>query len=143
MPLVPYDKSFFDFEKFFEDENKWLIPRISPSVPAMDIYETEKDIVTELNAPGFDPEKINITIENGILKVSGNIEEKKEEKNKKGYWRKEIRRGSFERMVRLPASVKEDEIDATYEKGILKIIMPKKEQKKIESKKIKVKEIKK
>ncbi|MCI0618558.1 Hsp20 family protein, partial [bacterium] len=58
----------------------------------------------------------------------------------KGYWRKEIRHGSFERMVRLPAAVKEDETKATYEKGMLTITMPKTEAKQAAKVKIESKE---
>jgi len=128
MPLVPW-KPLFDWDKFFEDD--WLlpvIPKIEIKQPAMDIKETDKEIIAEVEAPGFDPEKINVSIENGVLKISGSMDEKKEEKEK-GYWRKEIRRGSFERMVRLPVAVKENAVKATYEKGILKIVMPKTETK--------------
>jgi len=74
-----------------------------------------------------------------VLKVSGKMEEKKEEKEK-GYWRKEIRKGSFERMVRLPVAVKESAVEASYENGVLKITMPKAEAKPSSKVKIRVKE---
>lgn len=66
------------------------------------------------------------------------MDEKKEEKEK-GYWRREIRTGSFERMVRLPVAVKEDAVEATYEKGVLKIVMPKAEAKPSSKVKIQIK----
>jgi HSP20 family protein len=90
----------------------------------MDIYETDKNVVAEVNIPDFDPKKVDVSVEDNVLRVSGKMEEKKEEKEK-GYWRKEIRKGSFERMMRLPVAVKENEVDAVYEKGVLKITMPK------------------
>lgn len=138
MAIIPW-KPFSDLDRFFEDD-EWFLPLVPREMlkPAMDIYETDKEVIAEINVPGIDPEKINISVEKGVLTVSGSVEEKKEEK-KKGYWRKEIRKGSFERMVRLPAAVKEDKIDATYENGVLKIVMPKTEEKKAEVKKIKVK----
>jgi HSP20 family protein len=139
MPLIPW-RPFSDLEKFFEGE-EWFMPvfpRMEIAKPAMDIYETDKEVVAEVNIPGFDPEKVNVSVEKGILKVSGKMEEKKEEKEK-GYWRKEIRKGSFERMVRLPVAVKEDKVEAAYEKGILKITMPKAEVKPAKQIKIKVK----
>ena len=71
--------------------------------------------------------------------MSGKIDEKKEEKEK-DYWRKEIRKGSFERMMRLPVAVKEDAIEATYDKGVLKVVMPKAKAKPSSKVKIKVKE---
>jgi len=135
MPIIPW-KPFDDLENFFEGDN-WFLP-IKPSGPAMDVYETEKEVVAELNLPGIDPDKVNISVENQILQVSGVSEEKKEEK-KKGYWRKEIRKGSFERSISLPVPIKEDEVEASYEKGVLKIVMPKAEKKPSEAKKIKIK----
>jgi len=125
MSLIPWTP-FSDLDKFFSDED-WLFPvfpRIEVSKPAMDIYETDKNVVAELSVPDFDPEKIDISVEDGVLRVSGKMDEKKEEK-KKGYWRKEIRRGAFERLARLPVAVKEDKVSAVYEKGVLKITMPK------------------
>lgn len=140
MPLIPW-RPFSDLDKFFGDDD-WLLPvfpRLDFSKPAMDVKETEKDIVAEVELPGIDPKNVEVSVENGILRVSGKMDEEKEEKEK-GYWRKEIRRGSFERMVRLPIAVKENEIEATYEKGILKITIPKAEIKPKSKVKIKVKE---
>lgn len=125
MSLIPW-KPFSDLDKFFSDDD-WLLPvfpRMDIGKPAMDIYETDKEIVAEVSIPDFDPEKVDVSVEDGVLRVTGKMDEKKEEKEK-GYWRKEIRKGSFERMVRLPAAVKENEVDAIYEKGVLKITMPK------------------
>uniref|UniRef100_A0A7C4M5T0 Hsp20/alpha crystallin family protein n=1 Tax=candidate division CPR3 bacterium TaxID=2268181 RepID=A0A7C4M5T0_UNCC3 len=137
MSLIPW-KPFADMDKFFSEED-WLMP-VFPKMdiikPAMDVKENEKEIVAELEIPGFDPEKIDISVEDGVLRVKGVLDEKKEEKDK-GYWRKEIRTGSFERMIRLPVEVKENEVAAVYEKGILKINMPKAKPKEL-SKKIKV-----
>lgn len=140
MPIIPW-RPFSNLDNFFENDN-WLMPifpRFEDIKPAMDVYEADKEIIAEMNIPGFDSDKIEVKVENGILKVSGKIEKKKEEKEK-GYWRKEIRKGSFERMVRLPVAVKEDKVEANYEKGVLKITMPKLEVKTKNRAKIKVKE---
>ena len=140
MSLIPW-KSFSDLDKFFGDDD-WLLPvfpRAEIVKPAMDVYETDKDVVAEVNIPDFDPKKVDVSVESGVLKVSGKMEEKKEEKEK-GYWRKEIRKGSFERMVRLPVAVKESAVEASYENGVLKITMPKAEAKPSSKVKIRVKE---
>jgi HSP20 family protein len=140
MSLIPW-RPFSDLDKFFGDED-WLLPvfpRIEFAKPAMDLKETDKEVVAEVEIPGFDPEKIDVSVEDGVLRVKGSMDEKKEEKEK-GYWRKEIRKGSFERMVRLPVAVKENAVEATYEKGVLKIVMPKAEAKPSSKVKIKVKE---
>lgn len=135
--LIPRD--FFDTDRFFSDEN-WRLPQlfsIKLSEPALDLYETDKEIVAELNAPGFDPKKIEITVEDQCLRIKGDMEKKEEEK-KKDYWRKEIRKGSFERLVRLPSAVDEKKVKASYKKGVLKIVMPKITTAKAKKVKIKV-----
>lgn len=142
MALIPW-KPFSDLDSFFRDDD-WMFPVVSRkelTMPAMDVYEKDNNVVAEVSIPDFDPSKINVFVEDGVLRVSGTAEEKKEEKDK-GYWKKEIRRGSFERAVRLPADVKEDAVDATYEKGVLKIVMPKVETKPASKIKIKVKDSK-
>jgi len=139
MSLIPW-KPFSDIDKFFSDEN-WLLPvftRVELTKPAMDVKETDKEVIAEVEIPGFDPEKVDVSVEDGVLRVKGSMDEKKEEKDK-GYWRKEIRKGSFERMVSLPVAVKEDAVEATYEKGVLKIVMPKAKTKPTSKVKIQVK----
>lgn len=139
MTLIPW-KPFFDLEKFFEDDD-WLMPvfpRLAWGKPAMDIKETDKEIIAELEIPGFDPEKVEVSVSEGVLRVRGTQDETKEEK-KENYWRREISRGSFERVVRLPTPVKEDAVKASYEKGILRIVMPKAQTKPSTKIKIQVK----
>jgi HSP20 family protein len=140
MPLLPW-RSLFDLDRFFSDEDWFLpvFPRQEILRPAMDLKETDDSLIAELEVPGFDPKDIEVSVEDGVLRVRGSMEEKKEEKEK-GYWRKEIRRGSFERAVRLPVDVKEDAVEATYEKGVLRVVMPKTESKPKPKVKIQVKE---
>lgn len=124
MALIPY-RSLFDMDRFFDDEDAFFdMPERGMFRPAMDIYEKGSNIIAEMNVPGIDADKIEVSVKDGILHVSGLSEEQKEEKDK-GYWRKEIRKGSFERMVRLPVPVQENKIEASCENGMLKIIMPK------------------
>lgn len=140
MSLIPW-RPFSDLDKFFGDDD-WLLPvfsRTELAKPAMDVYETDTDVIAEVNIPDFDPEKVDVSVEDDVLKVSGRMDEKKEEKEK-GYWRKEIRKGSFERMMRLPALVKEDAVSAIYDKGVLKVVMPKAEAKPSSKIKVTVKE---
>jgi len=137
MAIIPW-KPFDELDRFFSDEDWFLpvLPRFQAG-PVMDVYETDKNVVAEVNLPGIDPEKVDVSVKNRVLRVSGSSEEKTEEK-KKGYWRKEIRKGSFERAVRLPSEVQEDKVDATYEKGVLKIVIPKTKAK-VAEKKVKIK----
>ena len=134
-------RPFSDLDKFFDD-NDWMLPvffRKESTIPSIDIYETDADVIAEVNIPDFDPEKVDVSVHNGILQIKGFINENAEDK-KNGYWRREIRRGSFERRVRLPVAVKETVTEATYEKGLLKIIMPKNDSKTVSKVKIRIKE---
>lgn len=138
MAIIPF-KPFDELDRFFDDESWFAIPRMRMYLrfPEMDVYEKDNNVIAELNVPGFDPKNFDISVKDGILRVKGNMEEKKEEKDK-NYWRKEIRSNSFERAVSLPSSVDEEKIDATYEKGVLKLVIPKSAGK-IEGKKVEVK----
>jgi len=63
------------------------------------------------------------------LKIRGEKEvEEEDKKEERGYYRKEIRRGAFERAVRLPSNINSEEIKATHEDGILKVEIPKAEE---------------
>jgi len=138
MNIVPR-RPFDELGDFFRDDD-WFFPVFSRKVsePEMDIYETEKDVVAELSLPDIDPGKVKVNVEDGILKISG--EEEEEEKDEgKNYWRKEIRKGSFQKAVRVPQEVDADKTEATYERGVLKVVMPKVEPKQKEGKEIKVK----
>lgn len=109
-------------------------------VPAMDIYQTDKAVMVETPLAGVRPEDVNISVEKGVLTVSG--ESKKEhEVDEKNYYRKEIRSGSFFRQVALPAPVVEDKVSAEFSEGVLKITCPKAAP--TQTKKIAVKVVKK
>jgi len=125
MALIPW-KPFNELGRFFEDDD-WFLPVIhhrGPFSPVMDLYETSKNVVAEINLPGIDPKNVNVSIDKQLLTITGSVEEKKEEKER-GYWRKEIHKGSFSRTLQLPVPVDEDKIDATYENGVLRVVMPK------------------
>lgn len=128
------------WDRFFEDED-WRLPVLSKAAfrhPATDVYETDKEVVAEVNLPGVDPKDIDVSVEDPILYISSREEEKKEERGK-DYWRKEIRRGSFERAVRLPSAVDEKSVDAVYEKGVLKVTLKKTGAKGKSAKKVNIK----
>lgn len=126
---------FTSMDKFFEPG----MPTSQGFVPALDVYDKKDSIVVETALAGIDPNKVNISIENDVLMIEGNVEKKKEV-DEKNYYRKEISQGSFHRSVALPASVDGDKADAEYKDGILKISIPKAERAK--PKTIKIKNIK-
>ncbi len=104
-------------------------------IPQTNVYQEKDNVVVEMDTPGIDVEKIDISVENDVLTVSGSREEKKEVK-KEDYYKKEVRSGSFSRSLILPMQVKSNEAKAETENGILKIVLPKADE--VKPKKIKV-----
>ena len=98
-------------------------------VPAVDIYETPDSIVIEVEAPGMSKDEVKITVEDGILRISGEKKVEREEKDK-NYVLIERGVGKFERAFRLPDYVETEKIKAKYDNGVLTISIPKKEEKK-------------
>ncbi len=130
-PIVP---STFDLERFFEDG----LTRVSGLVPALDIYQTRDDVVVEAPLAGINPEQVSVAIENDVLTIEGKSEQQREV-DEQEYYRKEVRYGSFHRSVALPAAVSGDKAKATYEQGVLKIVIPKEERVKPKTVKVEVK----
>ena len=136
MPIMRYRPmlDMSDFDKFFDDTPEMPGQQHSFS-PALDIYQDKDNVIVETPLAGVDPEKVDISIEDGILKIEGQAEHKTEV-DEKNYYRKEVRSGSFFRSVALPTHVKGDEAKADFDKGMLKITIPKVEE--VKPKKIKV-----
>jgi HSP20 family protein len=111
-----------DLDRFFGDE----LMTMGDFLPALDIYQDKDNVVAKLSLPGIDPKKVDITVENDVLTVSGSTEEKEEVK-REDYYHREVRTGSFSRSVVLPMAVKGDSAQAKYDKGLLTITMPKEE----------------
>ena len=94
--------------------------------PAVDIYETDKEIVLKAELPDVNQKDINLCVEGNTLILEG--ERKLEEETKKeNYYLLERSYGKFKRSFSLPSSVKEDKISAEYNHGVLKVTLPKKE----------------
>lgn len=111
---------FFDNEKFFDSD--WLRNR---SLPAVNVKETDKNYEIEVAAPGRSKKDFNISAENGILTISSEQKEEREQKEK-DYTRREFGYSSFSRSFTLPENANEDEIKANYADGILKLEVSKK-----------------
>lgn len=97
--------------------------------PAMDVSETNDEIVATLELPGMNREDIKVTVSDGVLTVSG---EKKQEKIDENENRHRVERtyGYFRRSISLPADIDTSKVKATYKDGVLKVTMPKLEEKK-------------
>lgn len=104
--------------------------------PALDMVETDDAVVVTMDVPGFDPEKIEVSIQDDVLEVKGEIREEKSEENAVAH-RRERRYAAFRRAVRLPAPVSADKVDAQAKHGVLTIKLPKRDE--AVSRRIKVK----
>ncbi|TML21998.1 MAG: Hsp20/alpha crystallin family protein [Actinobacteria bacterium] len=108
------------FNGFFEgqsrDSRSW--------VPALDVWETDNDLVYAFDLPGIPEEKIAIEVKDDTLTVSAE-REKTEETSDDRYYRFERRYGSFSRAVGLPQGVDESQISASYRDGVLEVRVPK------------------
>ena len=95
--------------------------------PAVDIYETEYELVVKADLPEVDPKDLDIRVENNILTIRGErkFEKKVEEQN---YLRVERAYGSFARSFTLANTVNSDAIKADYQNGVLTLTIPKKEE---------------
>jgi len=105
--------------------------------PAVDIYETEHELVVKADLPDVDPKDLDIRVENNVLTIRG--ERKFEKKvNEENYLRVERAYGSFARSFTLANSVNSDAIKADYQNGVLTLTIPKKEEAKPKQIKINV-----
>jgi len=95
--------------------------------PALDLSETEDGYRVEVAVPGLKPEDLQITFENNVLAIKGQLRQESEDKNR-NYHRSERRYGSFQRTIALPSTVKADAIQAALTNGILRLDIPKAEE---------------
>ena len=114
------------FARAFTEE--WL--------PSVDVSETKDKVLIKVDLPGLEAEDVNVSVSGEILTIKGEKEKEKEEKDEH-YYCCERYCGSFQRSFRLPVNVQADKVEATFDKGVLKITLPKTEE--ARKKKIEVK----
>lgn len=101
----------------------------------IDLWETDDRVMVRAALPGVKPDEIDISVSEGVLTIKGeHKEERKEEKE--SYYHREIRYGAFSRSVQLPCRVDHERAEAEFENGVLTISLPKAEE--VRSKTIKV-----
>jgi len=118
--------------RLFEDAGRGIRRSEEPASttiwsPAVDIYETEGEIVVQAELPGMDRKDISLNLENNVLTIRGDRQFNKETKED-NYHRIERSYGGFSRSFSIPTTVDEDKIRADYKDGVLRIALPKKEQ---------------
>jgi HSP20 family protein len=136
-PLKLFDE-LENWDEFFEFPKFPSLTRTSRNMPAVDIQETEKEIMVKADLPGLKKEDITISFEDNILSIKG---EKKEEKTEEGktYLRSERFCGSFIRDFPINAEIDVEKVNAKYNDGVLELALPKKETEKNKVKTIEIK----
>jgi HSP20 family protein len=106
--------------------------------PAIDMYQTDNDVVVKAAIPGFKADEVQINVTGDVLTLRGEMKQEDEKKDKAWHIR-EQRWGSFERSIALPTEVTADKASADFENGILTITLPKAEEVKPKSITVKAK----
>lgn len=128
----------------FDDlfKNDWLggtsnVGNIGTRIPAVNIQETEDKFVVAVAAPGKTKEQFNIELENNVLTISSEEKEERESSDAYGrFTRKEFSYNNFRRAFSLPETVDNEKISANYKDGVLEIEVPKKEEAKLQAKRM-------
>ncbi len=125
------ERTPFLFDDFFKPWNNWfesdLFPAKAMTIPAVNITDNKDDFMVALAVPGMKKDDFNIDIEGNMITISCEKEEKKDDKEAK-FTRKEYNYTSFSRSFTLPDEIIKEKIEARYEDGILKLVLPKKEE---------------
>jgi HSP20 family protein len=112
----------------FDDMRFFNSPLLSGrNVPAVNVRENEKNYEVELAAPGYDKKDFNVSIDSGLLTVSAEKREEKEDKED-NYTRKEFGFSSFSRSFNLPPNTNDENVDAKYQDGVLRLTIEKKQE---------------
>ena len=128
------------FDDMFKTD--WLggttnVNSIGTSIPAVNIQETDDHFKVEVAAPGKTKEDFNIELDNDVLTISSEEKKESETSEKNGrYTRKEFSYSTFKRAFGLPDSVNSEKISASYKDGVLAIELPKREEAKVQAKRM-------
>ncbi len=117
------------FNDLFKPWNEWFDTDVENalSVPAVNVTEDKDQYRISVAAPGLKKNDFNIDVNGNLLTISAETESSKEEKEKK-FTRREYNYSSFSRTFTLPEAINKEKIDAVYENGELKLVLPKKEE---------------
>ena len=97
------------------------------SSPAIDMYQTDDEVVIKAALPGFKADEVQINVTGDVFVLRGEMKHEEETKDKAWHIR-EHRWGSFERSISLPTDVRADKASADFENGILTVTLPKAEE---------------
>ena len=138
MMLVPRRNSFDIFDDFFDEG---FFPKKERNLMKTDIREKKDKYVVDIDLPGFEKENISLSLDNGYLNISAKTEKEENNEDEERFVRQERLYGECSRSFYVGEDITEEDINAKFNNGILKIEIPKKEkQEKLpESKQIEIK----
>lgn len=116
------DRLFDDFPFRFPSMSSF--GRLMPAAPAVEMKETPKSYKITVELPGMDADDLEVSFEDGMLRIAGEKKEEREE-NERGCRFSERRYGAFERLIELPAAADGDDIKAKVRNGVLTVTVPK------------------
>jgi HSP20 family protein len=128
------------FDDMFKTD--WLggttnVNSIGTSIPAVNIFESDDNFMVAVAAPGKTKEDFNIELDNDVLTISSEEKKENETSEKNGrFTRKEFSYTNFKRAFSLPETVDSEKISAAYNSGVLEITLPKKEEAKVQPKRM-------
>ena len=127
MMLVPRRNSFDLFDNFFEDD---FFPKRERNLMKTDIREKKDKYIVDVDLPGFEKDNIDLTLKNGYLEISAKVEKEDNNEDEEKFVRRERFYGECSRSFYVGEDITEEDIDAEFKNGILKIEVPKKEEQK-------------
>lgn len=128
------------FDDMFKTD--WLggttnVNQVGTSIPAVNIKENEESFTVEVAAPGKSKDAFKIELDNDVLTISAEEKKENETTDENGkYTRKEFSYSNFKRAFSLPDSVDSEKINAAYKNGVLEISLPKREEAKVQAKRM-------
>jgi HSP20 family protein len=131
-PDLAGHKNLSDFEPFERFFSGW------PAIPAVDLVEKDGEFAITAELPGLDEKNVEVKLSNGTLTISGEKKDERENKEK-DYYFSERRYGAVKRAFRLPEGVDTDKIEASFDKGVLTVRLPKTTEARKAEKKIEIK----
>ena len=129
MMLMPRRNNFDLFDDFFRDD---FFSKKESNLMKTDIKESKDKYIIEMDLPGYEKENINLLLKNGYLSVSAKVEKEENENSEEKFVRRERFYGECSRSFYVGDNVTEEDINAEFINGILKIDIPKKEERKEE-----------
>ena len=120
MYFTTFDPFGRDFQRQFDRLARYAYRQAT--APALDVVRHETDVTLRLDVPGIDPEHLEVTVDRGVLTISGKREEERTENDK--FFVRERTMGTFTRRLRLPETLNAEAVEASYANGVLEVKVP-------------------